>query len=284
MDSTYDASACRAIARRRVNIPETVYDQRVEDLLADALAATGPLPGAASHEAVAEVLKRRILLGGFSTDDRLPTERELAEVLEVSRNTVRRAVRQLAAEGVVETTLGRTGGTRVVARRLDDGAERATAVASFQRALDAHTEYRSLIEPPAAELAALRASDADRAAIDAALSMRADDLASYHRADTLIHLSIARASGNPMLAEAVTAARAQMFSDTNVLWLHAEWHDVYGDGEQLETVLRRDHEPIVEAIRRSDADGARTEMLAHLRESHGQFTRLLDGMRSSSEG
>ncbi|MFE5683020.1 winged helix-turn-helix domain-containing protein [Streptomyces sp. NPDC056512] len=60
---------------------------------------------AASHAVVAEALRQRIALGGFGPGDRLPTERELSAAFGVGRNTVRQAVRELADEGLVTTTL-----------------------------------------------------------------------------------------------------------------------------------------------------------------------------------
>ncbi|TDT31069.1 FadR/GntR family transcriptional regulator [Naumannella halotolerans] len=232
-----------------------------------------------SHQEVAGVLRRRIMLGGFSPDRRLPTERELAAVLEVSRNTVRKAVRELAEEGLVETTLGRTGGTRVVAQ-LPSAAERSSLISTFRQSLDHHMEYRAMVEPAAAGLAAERADQLVLTELAETLALPSDDLASYHRADTLLHLRIAAAAGNPVLTEAIAAARAQMFGDLNVLWLDSDWDEVYGSdhGE----VLRRDHAPIVAAVNDHDPESAREAMARHLRESHAQFSKLLTRLPSST--
>ena len=54
----------------------------MDDLLAELAEATDRSRATPSHVAVSEALKRRIALGGFSAEDRLPTERELAAVLE----------------------------------------------------------------------------------------------------------------------------------------------------------------------------------------------------------
>ena len=70
----------------------------VDDLIANLTAATDRSRTTPSHVAVSEALKRRIALGGFSADERLPAERELAAVLGVGGNTIRRAVRELARQ------------------------------------------------------------------------------------------------------------------------------------------------------------------------------------------
>lgn len=234
-----------------------------------------------SHEEVAEVLRRRIMLGGFEADWKLPTERELAAVLEVSRNTVRQAVRVLAAEGMVETRHGRSGGTRVIGGRMEVGPDRDVLVASFRKALAVHMEYRRLVEPPAAALAAERADPAALQAMSDALAMPSGDLASYHRADTMLHLSIAAATGNPVLAEAIADARAKMFADTNVLWFAIDWHRAYDSEDLPGGAMQRDHASMVAAIGRADADAAFSAMLTHLHESEAQFNRIIDGLTVS---
>lgn len=252
----------------------------MDDLLAELAEATDRSRATPSHVAVSEALKRRIALGGFSAEDRLPTERELAAVLEVGRNTIRRAMRELAEQGVVETTLGRNGGTRVRAGAPADGGDRERITAEFGRALGRHLEFRSIIEPPAAALAARRATASQRAAIRRALEAPADGLAGYHRADNLLHFAIGRASGNPVLADAIASARTQMFADTNVLWLYLDWHEVYGREQPLAEVLRRDHEPVVAAIERGDGVRAEAEMRGHLDASRAQFEGLLERLRT----
>ncbi len=247
----------------------------MDDLLAELADADRRSRAAPSHVTVSEALKRRIALGGFAADDRLPTERELAALLEVGRNTIRRAVHELAEQGVVETTLGRNGGTRVRAGASTGRGDRERIAAEFRRALEEHMEFRSVIEPTAAALAAQRATSAQRATIRRALDAPAAGLAGYHQADNLLHFAIARASGNPVLADAVASARAQMFTDANVLWLRFDWQELYGEQSPPEE-LRRDHQPIVAAIDHGDAVAAEAQMRAHLTASRVQFEQILE--------
>src|ERR1700726_2502277 len=74
-----------------------------------------PVPMRTAGERIAERLVTAIALGEFGPDQRLPTERELASMLEVSRTTVREALQRLAASGYVKTRRGRGGGTFVQA-------------------------------------------------------------------------------------------------------------------------------------------------------------------------
>lgn len=231
---------------------------------------------AASHAVVAEALRQRIALGGFGPGDRLPTERELSGAFGVGRNTVRQALRELAEEGLVTTTLGRSGGTRVASARPGRDGARATVTAGMRASLRDYMEYRQAIEPFAARLAAERGSGAVRRELVALLDTKAANLGEYHRIDTAFHLGIARAGGNEVLAEAVTRARTEMFVGSNALWLGSDWSQVYPPDRDFDCAFREEHEAVALAVLSGDGDAAEARMREHLRDSHRQFLTLLD--------
>src|SRR5580704_17608054 len=72
-----------------------------------------PIALRTAGERIAERIVTAIALGEFVPDQRLPTERDLAVMLEVSRTTVREALQRLQAAGYVTTRRGRAGGTFV---------------------------------------------------------------------------------------------------------------------------------------------------------------------------
>src|SRR5260370_33351709 len=74
-------------------------------------ALLAPVPMRTAGERIAERLVTAIALGEFEPGQRLPTERELAATLEVSRTTVREALQRLHAGGYGVTRRGRGGGT-----------------------------------------------------------------------------------------------------------------------------------------------------------------------------
>ena len=67
-----------------------------------------------ASEIVADSIRSMIAVGGIQPGERLPSERDLAALLGAARVTVRQAVKQLSMEGLVATTLGRSGGTTVL--------------------------------------------------------------------------------------------------------------------------------------------------------------------------
>src|SRR4051812_44594718 len=101
------------------------------------------------YEQVAERLAADIRSGSYAPGERLPAERELARVLEVSRASVREALASLQLQGFVETRKG--AGTFVAARPPAGAAFPHDASPSAVR------EARSQLEPAVARLAAARA-------------------------------------------------------------------------------------------------------------------------------
>src|SRR5271157_5382275 len=79
-----------------------------------------PITMQTAGERIAERIVTAIALGEFVPDQRLPTERDLAAMLEVSRTTVREALQRLSAAGYVTTRRGRAGGTFVRTGRGPD--------------------------------------------------------------------------------------------------------------------------------------------------------------------
>src|SRR5690349_25178318 len=98
-----------------------------------------PVPMRTAGQRIAERLVTAIALGEFEPGQRLPSERELAAMLEVSRTTVREALQRLHAGGYVFTKRGREGGTFIQAAAIagtdaDDAGKRTHASRCHERA------------------------------------------------------------------------------------------------------------------------------------------------------
>lgn len=204
-------------------------------------------------EATVEQLAMAIRLGVLRDGELLPPERVLAEQLRVSRNTLREAIAALRDSGLVTTRRGRGGGSFVTYAGPEP---RRTPPVRMGPALADALDFRRIVEPGAAALAASRPLAADqRAWLLAALAevAEAPDEAAHRVADARLHLAIATVAGSPMLVEAVTRAQSAL-------------------GELLSAipVLRRNidhsneqHDAVVRAILAGDPDGARTAMEEH---------------------
>lgn len=115
----------------------------------------------AAYEQVAEQLRDLITVGDLKPGSRLPSELELAREFSVSRTTVREALKMLAAQNLVRSAKGHSGGTFVTLPSIDNISEfMRSSVAILTQAesvtLEQLIEARALIEVPAARLAAER--------------------------------------------------------------------------------------------------------------------------------
>ncbi|WP_180900336.1 FadR/GntR family transcriptional regulator [Martelella soudanensis] len=214
------------------------------------------LPTGAAKEAVT-VLGRRITNDVYRPGEIMPTEPELAVSLNVSRATIRDAIKVLSGKGLVRTA--RRYGTRV--RPLDEWNLLDSDVVSWHepnhprigRMFAETTELRCIIEPAAAALAAERATEAQVAQILAsahAMHPGDDDLQAMFAADCLFHATVLDATGNMMM-------RQMQNIILTMLRISYEFGVLVVDGEP---VSREGHIHVAEAIRDRNAAAAEQAM------------------------
>ncbi|MFI0942019.1 FadR/GntR family transcriptional regulator [Streptomyces sp. NPDC021020] len=150
-------------------------------------------------EQATEHLREQIVSGQWPVGTRLPGETALAAQLGVGRSTVREAVRALAGAGLVKSRQG--AGVFVISTEPDEdfGTRlRRAAVADVY-------EVRAMVEVQAARLAAERRTEADLAALEAALAARREaagrGAAAFVTADIALHASVVAAARNPVLTD-----------------------------------------------------------------------------------
>ena len=226
----------------------------------------GPIRQIAAHELVLDQIRRSINLGQFRPGDRLPAERELAEMLDVSRTTVRAAVSVLEREGRIAVRRGRGGGFLVLEPTYDP-AEAKRELKRNKVAVRNAFEFRVIVETGAARLAAERRKAADipvlrdlvsrmSATIDEAReSPTAALITDFQLLDSAFHLGIARATGNDQLVQSVELARSTMWLPVGAIFGH------------IEDNANDHHAEILEAIREKDSELAATTMEAHINET-----------------
>jgi DNA-binding FadR family transcriptional regulator len=202
-------------------------------------------------------LLQAIKLGVVAPGDRLPSERDLAARFNVSRVTLREAIRALHESGYVESRRGRYGGT-FVNERLPK-PRRTTAKKLAQQlggGLEDALVLRQVLEVGAAEAAAARElSAAEREHLRRCLTdTSAAPLTDYRRMDSRLHLAVAELTGSPSLTSAVADVRMRL----NELLDAIPLLEVNLEHSNLQ------HEAIVDAILAGDPEAARQAMLEHL--------------------
>src|ERR1700739_2914491 len=119
-----------------------------------------PMPVPKASDVLADDLRERILLGEFPEGTALPTERDLVAQTQMSRATVREALRILEVQGVIRIKTGRAGGAFVQKPDDESVADSVALVIRGRRIrMAALLETREAIEPACAQLAAKHPND-----------------------------------------------------------------------------------------------------------------------------
>jgi DNA-binding FadR family transcriptional regulator len=230
----------------------TDSDVRTSTLASAGDALFRPVRTGNAFEETVERLLQAIRLGVAGPGERLPAERELATRLNISRVTLREAIRALQEAGFVESRRGRYGGTFVNETLPTSKPTREITSAE----LDDVLTMRRVLEVGAAEAAAARTlTPDDRQYLRAQLAdTESGELSEYRRKDSRLHLAIAEVAASPTLTSAMADVRVRInelldaipLLDTNIGHSNAQ------------------HLEIVQRILDGDPAKARAAMAEHL--------------------
>ncbi|BDZ49326.1 transcriptional regulator [Frondihabitans sucicola] len=197
-----------------------------------------------------------LLSGDLAPGARIPSERQLAEELQVGRGMIREAIKSLSMLGLLDQRVGdgtflQSSSSELLPKVIEWG------LLLGERRLEDLLEARSILEVQLVGLAAERRTPAELEAIQAhAAVMRTPDVAvdDYVAADIAFHLDIARASHNAVLSGVLENIRSLL-----EVWVSRVIHTA---GETESSLAM--HEPILAAIEASDAEAAVAAMSAHM--------------------
>lgn len=210
-------------------------------------------------ERVAQEIMKLIAAGTLAPGERLPGERQLAEMMNVSRVSVRAALQQLKAQGFVTAVQG--GGTRIAAVPAEHDSGLLRLVRADAKNLHELVEIRAHIEVWAAQRAARYADSAQIAEIGHTLNAMADpERGSGHKAedDYAFHLAIAKATGSAVYMHMMTTLQ-------DILEKMFEYHryTLIPRAEDDQMLLKH-HRRIFDAIKARDPEAAGRAMQEHL--------------------
>jgi GntR family transcriptional repressor for pyruvate dehydrogenase complex len=210
------------------------------------------------YQEIVRQIRDLIAAGRIQPGDRLPPERELAELFKASRNSVRDAIRVLEQMGLIESRQG--DGTYVRTVSIEDLAgPLALMLLQSRQQMRELWEVRRVLEPAIAEFAASRATEDELDELEAIVEAQRAKVEAGQVAleeDSAFHYGIAQAARNAVMLRTL---------DTLVDLLR----------QSRERALQRHDRParslsghvrVLAALRRHDAAAARAEMLGHLRE------------------
>ena len=210
---------------------------------------------------VVDQIEEAIVDGKLQPGDTLPSERDLKELFQTSRGTLREALRVLEQKGLIEIKLGVGGGSVVKAAPLEQVCESLDLLVRFQQISLQHlAEFREGLEGLVAATAARRATRRDIAEleklVDKARLYVARGVSQWRRfveIDKQIHQALARVTGNPMyiVVNQMIHDNIQRYYERFLPWTEAMLQENFedlrdivaliksGEGHQASTLARR---------------------------------------------
>jgi DNA-binding FadR family transcriptional regulator len=228
-----------------------------------------PVAQRRAFEDVIVQVEEAIAAGRLRPGDRLPPERELAAQLQVSRASVREAMRVLEAFGVIVPRRGRGADAgSVVTAAGQNGLAGLLRIYSLLNnvPLGDLVDLRVAVETMTAREAAERRQGARLAELAAGMTA-VTDRGAFLQLDTDFHVELARASGNalaPLLMEALRETIARKMRAA---------FDAVEDWDATRERIAADHAAIASAIEAGDSERAASTVEEHIR----GFYRLLHG-------
>lgn len=223
--------------------------------------ARGPL-----HQQIADRIQEMVTTQRIQPGEKLPTERDLAQMLGVSRPTIREAMRLMQHRGLVSRKPG--GGTYLIHLGTDAVAESVERYFWVKDcSYDDMMQVREMLEPNAAGLAAQNVTPEGLALLadkleQLKLGFQSGDPRKLASTDSAFHIAIADASGNKLLA-AMCAS---------IDHLVRRWNEI-SSAEVFDEPATKSHQTIFEAIRDRDPARARAAAQSHIETSRQVFER-----------
>lgn len=221
------------------------------------------------YETIVEQIKNLIVSGNLKPGDKLPSEKELAEILQVSRTSVREALCALDMVGILEVRPG--GGAFVRQFNPHDILESLSFALILQKEkIRDIMEVRRGLEIEAAGLAAERATEENLAKMEEALrQMEADQAmgAPGDESDLKFHYGVVEAARNPLLLRVMNTiydTMNQTLRITRNLWLTSS----------TPQRLLEEHRQIYQAIKSKNGRKARKIMSLHIQKVLKELERI----------
>ncbi|MGD8562158.1 MAG: FadR/GntR family transcriptional regulator [Desulfarculaceae bacterium] len=209
-------------------------------------------------------IKDQISSGDLLPGDRLPPERQLAEMMGVNRHTVREALKTLEYMGVVECKTGM--GTIINNLGQDLLIDQISQAAGFspQQLLSDIMELRLLLEPGIAALAAERATDSELAAMQEAMNDLEKEFSNSclgTDADERLHIALAKATHNATIYRLAGP----------MLKMLAQYREKSLKIKSRRSETLKEHNKIFQAVKNRQPQAASEAMTQHLNKVKGVF-------------
>jgi len=207
-------------------------------------------------EVIVQQIKDQIKKGILKPGEKLPSERKLADLLGVSRASVREAIQALAFSGYLEVIQGKGTYVLEMSTKYDEIVNFFSGFSNYS--LDSLMEARIMLEGEFARLAALNASQEEIDLIEKIFKEidSSKDLNSFVVKDLEFHLTIAKATHNPFMNGLMKIIGEMLYKETQrIIGMSG-----YTRENTIETTRN-----LVQAIKKRNAEQAKELMSEHIR-------------------
>jgi len=206
-------------------------------------------------EVIVQQIKDQIKKGILKPGEKLPSERKLADLLRVSRASIREAIQALAFSGYLEVIQGKGTYILEIATQYDEIVKFFSEFSNYS--LDYLMEARIMLEGEFARLAALNASPEEIDVIERIFNeiAKSKDINSFVVKDLKFHLTIAKATHNPIMNGIMKIIVEMLYKETQKIIEISKDTRV----NTIETTRN-----LVQAIKQRNADQAKELMSEHI--------------------
>lgn len=206
-------------------------------------------------EIIIKQIKDKIRSGEIQPGDKLPSERELSEMMEVSRTIVREAIKALTFSGYLDVIQGKGAFVTESALKYDEISKLLSKISDFS--LSSLMESRIMLEGEFARLAALRSDEKDIEEIENCLDgmKKSDSIRLFVVKDLDFHMAIADATHNKFMSTLM-----KIIGDL----LHNETNEITQYSIPIKDKIINVSDEICKAIKNKDEEKAKKLMIDHL--------------------
>jgi GntR family transcriptional repressor for pyruvate dehydrogenase complex len=239
--------------------------------MTDVLTALSPVERNSVADQVAKKILDLVRTGNLKPGDQLPTERDLAQMLQVSRPSLREALRGLQILGVLKTRQG--GGAYVSSLDASDLlAPLQFLITLNEENVEGLYEARVMVDGRVARIAAERLSDADIARLAAMVEVQrglVNDPIGFRVSDLEFHRTIMEGTRNPFMARV----------SYSLYVLGIEYRRIASELPGVLSQSQADHADIAAALMARDPDWAQRATETHMHNVYLSTREAMDRVR-----
>ena len=248
-------------------------DRNMENSILEDQSFFSPIQTERISQKIEEQIKEAIIKRHYRAGDKLPPERELAEMFHTSRTSIREALRSLEKSGFIMIKKGVHGGGFVI---KGDSRPAVNSIRDMLRhaqvGLEEVLKMRIIIEPTVAAEAAEKATPEDIARLEEIVGQLREEFESENPI-----IAVERSPTFHSIVAEITGNQVVIIIMQVLMEIHSYRMSQFKLDEKAKQTIVSQHEGIIEAIKKRDTKEAFEKMKKHILDVHKMHKRLEEG-------